>query len=275
MMPAFGDALKAEEIAAILSHVRTFCTNQAWPRGEFNLPLALFTEKAFPEDEAVWRTAVDAEGAMRLTSEFTYERRFGPRGQIELTLPFALADPGGRSGIRAGIGDVEVAWKQNVLADLGSGTILSLGGAAILPTGDSEKGFGSGVTKLEPFALFGQILPNDAFLQGQLFGEFPLSDSAGEAGWRLVAGRTFASENGFGRTWTPMIELLGARELRSGATTNWDIVPQLQVSLSQRQHVLFNAGLRMPLNDMSARNTQFVFYIIWDWYDGGFLEGWQ
>jgi mono/diheme cytochrome c family protein len=276
MMPAFGDALESEEIEAILSHIRTFCTNQAWPRGEFNLPLALFTEKAFPEDEAVWRTVIDAEGPTSITSELTYERRFGPRGQLELTLPFVLADPGARHSTQAGIGDVEVAWKQNMLADLNSGTIFSLGGAAILPTGDSDKGFGSGVVVLEPFALFGKILSDDAFLQGQLFGEFPLNDSAGsEVGWRLAVGRTWASENGFGRAWTPMVEVLGSRELSTGAKIDWDIVPQLQVSLSQRQHILFNAGARIPLNDMSARHTQFVFYVIWDWYDGGLWEGWR
>jgi mono/diheme cytochrome c family protein len=275
MMPAFGDALSGEDIEAILAHIRTFCTNQAWPRGEFNLPKGLFTEKAFPEDETIWRTIINAEGPTSITSELTYEKRFGPRGQIELTLPFALADLGGRRGTTAGIGDVEVAWKQNVLADLNSGTILSLGGAAILPTGDSDKGFGSGVTVLEPFVLFGKLLPGDSFLQGQLFGEFPLNHSSGEIGWRFAMGRTFAAENGFGRAWTPMLEVLGARELTEGAKIDWDIVPQLQISLSKRQHILFNVGARIPLTDASARNTQFVFYVIWDWYDGGLWEGWR
>ena len=275
MMPAFGDALAAEDIDAILDHIRTFCISDAWPRGEFNFPKGLYTEKAFPEDEAVWRTNFAAEGRSEIESEFTYEKRFGARGQLEVTVPFLRADLGPGQGAQAGIGDVELAWKQTVLADLNSGTIVSLGGAAILPTGDESKGFGSGSVALEPFVLFGQVLPDDAFIQGQVFAGFPLSSGLNdELGWRAAVGKTWAVENGFGRSWTPMVEFLGARELVSGAETEWDIVPQLQVSLSQRQHVLFNAGARIPLDDPS-RDTQFVFYIIWDWYDGGLWEGWR
>ena len=55
-MPAFGDALSPEDIALAVSHLRTFCTEAAWPRGDLNLPRAFFTEKAFPENEAVWAT---------------------------------------------------------------------------------------------------------------------------------------------------------------------------------------------------------------------------
>ena len=38
--------------------------------------------------------------------------------------------------------------------------------------------------------------------------------------------------------------------------------------------LLINAGLRLPLSDTQRRDTQFVFYLLWDWYDGGFTEGW-
>ena len=42
-----------------------------------------------------------------------------------------------------------------------------------------------------------------------------------------------------------MLEVLGARSF--GAPTDWDVVPQLQVSLSGLQHVLLNVGLRIPV----------------------------
>lgn len=64
MMPAFGEALSEEQLLRALSHVRTFCSDRRWPRGELNLPLALFTEKAYPED---WRSARrSADGPSRL-----------------------------------------------------------------------------------------------------------------------------------------------------------------------------------------------------------------
>ena len=71
-----------------------------------------------------------------------------------------------------------------------------------------------------------------------------------------------------------MLEALANRELESGATTEWDIVPQVQISLSKRQHVLGAVGIRQPITDRGNRQTEFVFYLLWDWFDGGVLEGW-
>jgi hypothetical protein len=274
LMPAFGEALTPDEIEAALNHIRTFCTDKRWPRGEFNLPLAMFTEKAFPEDESVWWTSFNTSGATEITTQFTYEKRFGPRGQLEITLPLKAADQSGTGEF--GIGDIGLAWKQNFYADLDTGLIMSAGAEALLPTGDDARGFGKGTVVFEPFFLFGKILPGDSFVQGQLLAEFPMGNGLdNEVGWRAAFGKTWTAENGFGRAWTPMIEVLGARELVSGAQTDWDIVPQMQISLSQRQHILFNAGARVPLNDSGNRDTQFIFYVIWDWFDGGLFEGWR
>ena len=64
-MPAFGDALSRDDIALAVGHVRTFCTEAAWPRGDLNLPRAFFTEKAFPENESVWVTTFTAAAIAR------------------------------------------------------------------------------------------------------------------------------------------------------------------------------------------------------------------
>jgi len=71
-----------------------------------------------------------------------------------------------------------------------------------------------------------------------------------------------------------MLELLGARELVSGEKVQWDLVPQMQVTLNRRQHIMANFGVRLPVTDSGTRNTQLLFYILWDWFDGGLLEGW-
>jgi mono/diheme cytochrome c family protein len=275
IMPAFGDALSDDEIDAIITYLRGFCTDESWPRGEFNFPLALFTEKAFPEDEFVWTTAIDTKGAANINSEMTLEKRIGTRSQLELTLPFSVLPGTLGMGTQAGIGDFGVAWKQNLYANVESGTIFSLLGEAVLPTGNSRKGLGTGSMSFEPHALFGQMLPGDFIFQGQVFAELPFhNDLVQTVNWTAALGRTFAEDDGYGRAWTPMVEILGSRDLASGAKTEWDIVPQFQVSLSTRQHILFDAGARIPLTDPSARNTQFVFYLIWDWYDAGLFEAW-
>ena len=67
---------------------------------------------------------------------------------------------------------------------------------------------------------------------------------------------------------------LGRQDLASGARTDWDIVPQMQVSLSTLQHILVSAGYRIPVTNTSGRSGQFVFYFIWDWYDGGLFDHW-
>jgi len=51
-------------------------------------------------------------------------------------------------------------------------------------------------------------------------------------------------------------------------------VPQVQVSLTRRQHVRFNAGVRVPVNARDHRSTSVIMYLLWDWFDGGFLDGW-
>jgi hypothetical protein len=78
-----------------------------------------------------------------------------------------------------------------------------------------------------------------------------------------------------GRAWTPMVEVLAARELESGATTAWDLVPQVQVTLSKRQHIMANFGVRFPVTDSGARTTEVLFYVLWDWFDGGLFDGWK
>jgi hypothetical protein len=70
------------------------------------------------------------------------------------------------------------------------------------------------------------------------------------------------------------VEVLAARELESGAHIEWDIVPQVQVTLNTRQHVRFNIGWRTPLNQREGRHSRLMFYFLWDWFDGGLRDGW-
>src|SRR5258707_1641094 len=54
IMPAFGDLLTDKEINDVIAYMRGFCKNVHHdPLGELNLPRALVTEKAFPENEVV------------------------------------------------------------------------------------------------------------------------------------------------------------------------------------------------------------------------------
>lgn len=273
-MPAFGDALSAEEIRQVLAHVRSFCRDEGWPRGELNLPRPLVTEKAFPEDEVVFTASAAAEGRSEIATRIVYERRLGPRGQVELVLPVTARETG-TPGWRGGLGDVAIGYKHALAHSFRTGSIVSVTGEVVLPTGRAATGFGKGTPIVEPFVTFGQLLPANGFLQVQGGVELPADAKKAEreAFWRTAIGTTFTSP-GFGRQWSPMIELLAARALEEGERTQWDLVPQMQVTLSRRQHVMVNGGVRVPLTDPRRRTTAIVFYLLWDWFDGGLTDGW-
>jgi hypothetical protein len=275
-MPAFGEALSEEEILRAIAHIRGFCISSAWPRGELNLPRAIVTEKAFPENEAVWTTTIRADGPGAVGNELLYEKRFGARSQMELVVPIALEQAAEGAGWSRGLGDVSFAVKHVLHHSIETGRIFSAGTELILPTGKEADGLGKGVTVVEPFLAFGQMLPRDAFVQFQGGGEVPTDrDRASpETFWRVAAGKTVV-QGRFGRSWTPMVELLGAREMEHGEPATWDLLPQMQVSASKRQHILVSVGVRIPLNERQDRHPQVVTYVLWDWFDGGLFEGWR
>jgi hypothetical protein len=275
-MPSFGDALTDDEIDRVIDHLRTFCQEPGWPRGDLNFPRAFFTEKAFPENEAVLTVTAGRSPAGSMSSEFLYEHRIGRRGQYEINVPFAMQQDEPAGSWRRGLGDVNAALRYTLVDSLRRGFIAAAGGEVTLPTGKEYDGLGGGVTVLEAFGMFGQALPADGFLQFHAGVEAPVdADKAPkEAYWRTAIGKTY-TVNTWGRSWTPMIEVLGARELVKGIGPEWDVVPQMQVSLSGLQHVLLSVGMRVPVNERDSRGSALVTYLLWDWFDGGLFSNWK
>jgi mono/diheme cytochrome c family protein len=274
MMPAFGEALTADQIEQVVAHLRSFCKDDGWPRGELNLPRAMFTEKAYPEDELVLTTGIALAGAGAITNELVYEKRFGPLTQIEIALPFAYQHGGPTdAGWQLGLGDVAFGVKRVLLQSLRTGSILSISGELGLATGDARRGFGLGTPTFAPYFTFGQLVTAAGFFQVQGGVELPFHTDRAEqeAFLRAAVGRTFTE--GFGRAWTPMLELVATRAFSSGADIAWDLVPQCQVTLSSRHHVMASAAVRAPVQNPGA-STSLYLYLLWDFFDGGFLEGW-
>ena len=272
-MPAFGDALSPDDITLAISHIRTFCRERAWPQGDLNLPRAFFTEKAFPENEAVWTMAMTGRHERSIESEVIYEQRLGPRSQIEVVAPIVAQET--ETGWRRGLGDVALAFKRTLYASMRRGQIGTAGIEVILPTGNESRGLGNGYTVFEPFAMWGQMLPRNSFLQVHAGVELPSdgSEDVREAFIRSAIGTTVAGDRGFGRAWSPQLEVLWARPERS--PSEWDVVPQIQVTLSKLQHVMLAAGVRVPITQRDERRRQALVYLLWDWFDGGLFEKWR
>ena len=274
IMPSFSEELTSEQVDLLIKYLRTLCHDARYPRGELNLPRPLRTEKAFPESEAVMTMATTSEPAFGADAEVGYEHRLSARNQLEIALPFSSI-PDETSGRASGIGDAAFGYKRVLFAS--HDTIVSGQGEIVLPTGNSDRELGSGVTTFGAFASVGQILPSASFVQFQIGTDQPASTEKAPRTlfWRLAAGRSFRQEAGVGRLWTPMLELVSDRDFSESARTNLDVVPQFQVTLSRRQHVRANVGLEMPATNREGRSTQLVFYLLWDWFDGGFTDGWK
>jgi mono/diheme cytochrome c family protein len=276
IMPAFGNQLSDEQIDDVIAYLRTFCHNvHHYPAGELNVPRALVTEKAFPEDEEVVSTAANASGGPRWTTDVIHEQTFSGRNQIEIDVPVNYADQDHQW--TAGLGDITLGLKRDVVSSLRTGSILSLQGGFLLPTGDSSRGFGAGTAHFEPFAAYDQLIHDNTFFQFQLGADisFNTTKSPDSLFFRSVIGHSVAPDHGLGRLFSPMVEVLGTRDYATGAKTDLDVLPEMQVTVNRRQHIRAAVGVREPFTDTSGRHPQVVFYLLWDWAEGKFWEGWR
>jgi mono/diheme cytochrome c family protein len=274
IMPSFRDSLTSEQINSVIKYLRSFCRNPHWPRGELNLPRALVTEKAYPEDEEVLSTSFNAQGAPGGVTHIIHEQRFGMNNQIEVDVPINFQDQ--NHTWYGGVGDTTLGVKRVMFSSLQSGSIFSLQGSVILPTGNTERGFGTGTTTFETFAAFDQLFSTNTFIQTQFGADLPRHSNIAPQSifFNTAVGQSFAADHGLGRLWSPMVEFVAARDLVDHPKTDWDVVPQMQVTISKRQHIKADLGVRVPINNTAGRQIQIVFYLLWDWQDGRLNEGW-
>jgi len=274
IMPSFSEALTSEQIDDVIAFLRGLCRNPRWARGELNLPRALVTEKAYPEDEVVVSTAVNARGTPGVMNHIIYEKRIGMNYQFETDVPITFQDE--NHVWYGGVGDTTLALKRVMFSSLRTGSIMSLQGGVLLPTGNKARGFGTGTTTFEGFASFNQLFPTNTFVQMKFGGDLPRHTDIFPQSifFQSAVGQSIAANHGLGRLWSPMFEFVAARDLVDNAKTNWDVLPQMQVTISKRQHVRANLGVRVPVNNTAGRPVQVVFYLLWDFFDGRLNEGW-
>jgi hypothetical protein len=285
IMPAFKEVLNAAEINRVVTYLRGLCTEPGWPQGELNVPRALVTEKAFPESETVLTATAATSGRATVMNELAYERTLGRRDQLEIATPFGWArQPSG--ALVGGLGDVAVGIKHVLFSRLhaepeqplydATGSILSVQSELTLPTGNPRAGLGTGVFGVGMFVAYDVVLPVQSFVQLQGGTDLPFSTRNGPRSMylRSAFGKSF-SQHEFGRMWSPMVEIVGTRDFIHGAGTDWDVVPELQVTLNRRQHIRAAVGYDFPVTDAAGRAREVMAYFLWDWFDGGWLEGWR
>jgi mono/diheme cytochrome c family protein len=275
IMPSFGGILTSEQMDLVVGYLRSLCRDHTWPRGELNIPRAIATEKAYPEDEVVITSAINTQGSAAVENEFAYEHRIGKKYQLEISAPFSF-DKQNNTWF-GGLGDVGIGLKRVLFSSLNTGSILSVQQGVNFPSGNRSRGFGTGTTVFETFAAYDQLLPANSFLQLQGGTDLPKStvNNPRSVFGRAAIGKSFRDSAGLGRMWSPMAEFLWDHSFETGARTNFDVMPEFQVTLSKRQHVRLAFGVRIPATNTTGRSTQAVFYLLWDWFDGRIQDGWK
>jgi len=258
-MPAWGGALTDAEVGAIVAHIKTLAPgSERYPPGELNLMLPIRTQKAFPEDEIVWKSRYadqDGEDVWRNVLEF--EKRFGRRGQGILE----LVEENGT------LTEVEVGWKHALTWSLDRGYLLSGGAKLAVPTeGDASE-------ELIPFLAWAQELSSKATLQASARAVLPFDDV--DAGEFEVAGIVHYTWSDWPQRVFPALEVTATTPFQDdgGDRVKFTIVPQVRIGLTRGGHVALNLGTEFPLSDQSY-DWRAHLVLLWDFADGGFFKGW-
>ena len=130
-----------------------------------------------------------------------------------------------------------------------------------------------------PYLAFGKVLSPQWTLQGSGRLKFDLEDS--DAGSGELAGIVHWVHSDWGRAVFPALEVVAEVPFERGDgpdrkdAVQWSLLPQARIGLNKRGNIALNAGVEVPVNDRDLRyDWRAYLYFIWDFADGGLLEGW-
>lgn len=267
-MPAFADVLTDDQIHQVLEYIRSFCTDPRWPRGELNFRRLLVTTKAFPEDEVLLipEFTKGRNGERDWVTELSFERRVGARGELEIGLPFAVHDVTG-GATTGGVGDLTLAYKHVLYADLPSLTIAAASVDLVLPSGDRDRHLGDGTVSFEPSLLAGKETHN-VVVQGEIRGLAPIDENRADRG---VAYRFALSYplSPLKRAWVPTVEVEVLQDV-TVSQHNLFLTPQIYKGLTERGHIAVAVGAQIPVaGDADPFDYRILAFLLWDYADGG------
>lgn len=263
-MPAFGASLEEADIEDVLSYVKTLGGSHDYPDGDLNLFLPLRTRKAFPEDEWVWKMRyTDRDGPDQWRHTLEYEWRIGERFQGVLEASYQFEGDRDRWDV------FEPGFKYVAHHDRAAGRITTLGANVGVPL-RSDRDW-----EVLPYVAHGRILSDDWTLQASARLKLPVEQpDDGSAEFAAIVHWTHSE---WPRNAFPALELVAEVPFDPGPgvdNVQWSLVPQTRIGLNRRGHVALNVGVELPLNERDRYEWRGYVFLIWDFADGGFFEGW-
>lgn len=266
-IPSFGEVLSPEEIRTVLTYIRNFCQEEGWPPGDLNFRQALFTSKAFPEDEFVLEQEFikGKHGTKEWTTTLSYEQRLGARGQWELSLPYTVKET--REKTTEGPGDLAIEYKHVLSVHTEKRALTAAGLEVVVPSGDHDRGLGDGTLTFEPSFLSGIALRQFVF-QNQIQAVLPLDENRADRQMRYrVAGSYLPSP--FKPSVVPSLEVEFRHNLQGRGEEVLLLTPQLYTSLRFRGHVALRIGAQIPITGTDPFHYRIGAALVWDYLDGG------
>ena len=245
-MPAFGDAASPQQIGWVVRYLKSLCDDDDYPEGELNFPRGFLIEKAFPENELVLVNHGREQN-------YIFERRFGPRFQIEAEARTAF------DGAPNSFDGVSVAGKLDVWHSPSALAITSVGLEATPPLGRQDR------WELEPFLAFGWSPREIVTVQGQILGAWEDGDGITGTEYRLGVAKDLGP-------FVPMVEA-GWTVPRAGSST-LSFYPQMWIQLSKLGHVAGSIGAELPAVGPEPRHPRLIAFLLWDFGDAGLFKGW-
>ena len=275
IMPAFKEVLNDSQIKKVVNYIKTLAGNHDYPSGDMNFILPIRTKKAFPEDEVVWkfRFQDDANNSNRdqIRNVLEIEKRIFKRTQLSLEFSHKIDD--GVDNGHGNLDQIEPGIKHVVYENAATQFITSVGALVAIKTEETTAS-----NEFIPYIAAAKRLTKTVTLQGTARSTLPFDKFSN--GNVELSGVAHWSPSLWPRSINPGLELVASFPIDRGtgasrkSFSQLSLIPQAQIGLNKRGHVMLNLGAEIPLNDTDRYDYRGYAYLIWDFADGGLFEGW-
>tara|TARA_R110000782_G_scaffold191602_2_gene281414 strand:+ start:4041 stop:5153 length:1113 start_codon:yes stop_codon:yes gene_type:complete len=275
IMPAFKEILSDLQIEKVINYIKTLAGEHLYPSGDMNFILPIRTKKAFPEDEVVWKLRFqdDANNSShdQIRNVIEIEKRIFKNTQLSLELSHKIDD--GIDNSHGNFYQIEPGIKQVVYQDPIKQFITSVGALLAIKTEESNSS-----DEFIPYIAIAKRLTKTLTMQGTARSTLPFENfSDGDV---EISSVVHWSSSLWPRSIKPGLELVASFPIERETGTSRksfsqvSLIPQAQVGLNKRGHIMLNIGAEIPLNDTHRYDYRGYAYLVWDFADGGLFDGW-